>query len=116
MSSEQNHAQAVGAADVAAAFAALGSEVRLNILRVLVRAGPEGLPVGAIQDRIGIAASTLSHHVRALTQAGVLVQRREGRVLNCQADFDRISALAGFLSSECCVDADAAQVLERVEA
>ena len=90
--------------DAAAAFAALGSEVRLSILRILVRAGPNGLPVGSIQDRLGIAPSTLSHHLRALMQAGVLAQRRDGRVLNCLADFDRISALAGFLISECCVD------------
>ncbi|MFK7942739.1 MAG: ArsR/SmtB family transcription factor [Paracoccaceae bacterium] len=94
----------LGACAAAAAFAALGSEVRLGILRQLVRAGPEGLAVGAIQDRLGIAASTLSHHIRALTGAGVLIQTREGRILNCHADFNRISALAGFLISECCVD------------
>lgn len=93
------------AADAATAFAALGSDVRLSILRVLVRAGPEGVPVGTIQERLGIAPSTLSHHLRALTGAGVLVQRREGRVLQCQADFERITGLAQFLISECCADA-----------
>ncbi|MEM1300717.1 MAG: metalloregulator ArsR/SmtB family transcription factor [Pseudomonadota bacterium] len=91
--------------DAAGAFAALGSEARLAILRALVRAGPDGLPVGAIQERVGLAPSTLSHHLRALTTAGVVVQRREGRVLNCLAEFERISALAQFLISECCVDA-----------
>lgn len=94
----------ITAAHAAEAFAALGSEIRLSILRTLVRAGPGGLPVGAIQDRLGVAASTLSHHLRALTGAGVLVQRREGRVLNCHADYNRIAALAGFLMSECCAD------------
>lgn len=90
--------------EAANAFAALGAEVRLNILRLLVRAGPEGLPVGALQDRLGVAASTLSHHIRALCQAGVVVQERHGRVLNCQADFTRILSLANFLMSECCAD------------
>ena len=109
----------IGADDVALAFAALGSEVRLSILRTLVRAGPDGLPVGAIQEKLGMAASTLSHHIRALVQAGVLTQRREGRVLMCVADFDRISALARFLISECCVDAAQdvdGQDMERVDA
>lgn len=91
---------------VAQAFAGLGSGVRLEILRCLVRAGDAGLPVGEIQNRVGIAASTLSHHVRALVQAGVLDQRREGRTLRCVARFDIISALAAFLISECCQDAE----------
>lgn len=99
--------------DAAIAFAALGSEVRLNILRLLVRAGPEGLHVGALQDRLGIAASTLSHHVRALTSAGVMTQNREGRVLNCLADYDRIASLARFLVSECCVDQTATLIEEK---
>ena len=96
----------VQTSDAAAAFAALGSDVRLSILKALVRAGPDGMAVGAIQHSLGIAASTLSHHLRALSDAGVLIQRRDGRVLNCHADYDRISALAAFLIAECCADAD----------
>ena len=86
------------------AFAALGSEARLSILRALVRAGPGGMPVGALQDRLGLAASTLSHHLKAMVQAGILRQAREGRVLRCTADYDRINALAAFLIKECCAD------------
>ena len=91
-------------AEAAEAFAALGSEVRLAILRALVRAGGAGLPVGALQQRLAIAASTLSHHLRALVQAGVLEQTRDGRTLICRARYDRIQGLAAFLVSECCAD------------
>ncbi len=89
----------------AQAFAALGSEPRLEVIRALVRAGPEGLAVGALQDRLGIAASTLSHHLRFLAAANLLTQQRQGRSLICRASFDNIQALAGFLQRECCADA-----------
>jgi DNA-binding transcriptional ArsR family regulator len=92
------------AAEAAEAFAALGSEIRLSILRALVRAGEAGMAVGALQQRLAIAASTLSHHLRALIQAGVLEQTRDGRTLICRARYDRIHGLAAFLVSECCAD------------
>ena len=92
-------------AEAAEAFAALGSEVRLAILRALVRAGEDGLPVGALQARLAIAGSTLSHHLRALVAAGVVEQTRDGRSLICRARYDRIRGLAQFLVSECCADA-----------
>ena len=91
-------------AEAADAFAALGSEVRIAILRALVRAGEAGLAVGALQQRLAIAASTLSHHLRALIQAGVLGQTRDGRTLICRARYDRIQELAAFLVNECCAD------------
>ena len=107
---EKNHQlnlppEGLSGAEAAETFAALGSEVRLAILRALVRAGEGGLPVGALQSRLAIAASTLSHHLRALIQAGVLEQTREGRTLICRARYDRIQGLAAFLVSECCADA-----------
>ncbi|MEC9431368.1 MAG: metalloregulator ArsR/SmtB family transcription factor [Pseudomonadota bacterium] len=89
----------------AQAFAALGSEPRLEVIRALVRAGPEGLPVGALQERLGIAASTLSHHLRFLAAADLLSQERRGRSLICRARFANIEALAHFLHAECCADA-----------
>ena len=106
---EQNHrhnppAEGPTRAEAAEAFAALGSEVRIAILRALVRAGEAGLAVGALQQRLAIAASTLSHHLRALVQAGVLEQTRDGRTLICRARYDRIQGLAAFLISECCAD------------
>lgn len=97
-------AEGITRAEAAEAFAALGSEVRIAILRALVRAGEAGLPVGALQQRLAIAASTLSHHLRALVQAGVLEQTRDGRTLICRARYDRIQGLAAFLVSECCAD------------
>ncbi len=110
---EQNHRydipperppEGLTGAEAAEAFAALGSGARLAILRALVRAGEAGLPVGALQSRLAIAGSTLSHHLRALIQAGVLEQTREGRTLICRARYDRIQGLAAFLVSECCAD------------
>ena len=92
----------------AQAFAALGSEPRLEVIRTLVRAGPDGLPVGALQARLGIAASTLSHHIRFLAAAGLLTQERQGRSLICRAAFPNIAALADFLQRECCADAEGA--------
>lgn len=101
----ESNQDTLSAEDAAAAFAALGAPQRLAVLRLLVRAGQEGLPVGALQARLGMAASTLSHHLRALVQAGVVEQTRLGRMLICHADYDRVQALAGFLISECCADA-----------
>lgn len=91
--------------EAAAIFASLGSAARLAILRQLVRAGAGGLPVGELQRLIGIPASTLSHHLRALVAAGVLEQAREGRTLICRAQYPRLEKLAAFLLSECCADA-----------
>lgn len=89
----------------AAGFSAIGSEARLTVLRLLVRAGEEGLMVSALQARTGIAASTLAHHLKAMVQAGILEQERHGRSIYCRARYDRLQALAGFILSECCADA-----------
>ncbi|MEM0923184.1 MAG: metalloregulator ArsR/SmtB family transcription factor [Pseudomonadota bacterium] len=91
-------------ADAADAFSALGAPVRLEILRALVRAGEAGMTVGALQARLALPASTLSHHLRALTGCGVVLQRREGRSLICSAQYDRLRGLAAFLLTECCAD------------
>lgn len=90
-------------------FAALGAPVRLALLRALVRAGQPGMTVGALQERLAMPASTLSHHLRALMQAGVVAQRRDGRRLICTAEFDRIEGLAAFLTTECCADLGASR-------
>ncbi|RMF34582.1 MAG: transcriptional regulator [Alphaproteobacteria bacterium] len=94
-----------GLEEAAQAFAALGSEQRLLVLRTLVRAGPEGLAAGALARRTGIAASTLTHHLRFLTQAGLVTQERRGRSVICAAaEFATVERLAGFLIEECCAD------------
>ncbi|WIY27143.1 ArsR/SmtB family transcription factor [Parasedimentitalea psychrophila] len=87
-------------------FAAMGSEARLQVLRCLIRAGHEGLMVAEIQDRTGIAPSTLAHHLKCLTGAGVVEQQKLGRSTISRASFQHIEALAQFVLSECCVDAD----------
>ena len=91
--------------EAAQGFAAMGSESRLQVLRVLIRAGHNGLTVGDIQQRSGIAPSTLAHHLKFLTGAGVVEQQRDGRSTINRANFDQLEQLAGFILSECCVDA-----------
>ena len=88
----------------ATAFAALGSEHRLAILRRLVRAGPEGVPMGALGADVGIEGSVLTHHLKQLVSAGLVTQRRDGRRILCSVAFDRITGLSDFLLSECCAD------------
>ena len=92
----------------AARFAALGSEQRLNVLRILVRAGPEGLAIGTLGDRSGITGSTLTHHVKLLVAAGLVDQRKQGRSIICAAvAHEAVQTLAQFLLTECCADAAA---------
>jgi len=90
--------------EAAQGFAAMGSESRLQVLRCLIRAGREGLTVGDIQERTGIAPSTLAHHLKFLTGAGVVDQARVGRSTLNQANFEQLEKLAGFILSECCAD------------
>jgi DNA-binding transcriptional ArsR family regulator len=86
-------------------FAAAGSEPRLLVLRVLVRAGNKGLTISEIQQRTKIPASTLAHHLKFLAAGGLILQRKEGRTVHNTASYDHIDALAAFLMHECCVDA-----------
>lgn len=65
-------------------FAALGSEPRLAILQVLAEAGPAGMTIGAIGEKVGLQGSTLTHHVKLLAHAGLLTQRRSGRNVICR--------------------------------
>ena len=89
----------------------LGNPTRLRIYRVLVRAGDAGLPVGRLQERIGIAASTLSHHLHRLIMTGLVQQERQATTLICRANYRAMNSLLGFLTEECC--ADAASVAEK---
>jgi len=89
----------------ASAFAALGSEQRLTVLRTLVRAGPEGLSMGELGVRTGVSGSTLTHHLKILAGAGLVTQEKRGRSVICgAADYDKMQALADYLLSECCAD------------
>ena len=84
-------------------LAQLGNPTRLAIYRLLVRAAPDGLAVGDIKAHLDVPASTLSHHIQHLCLAGLVEQTREGRILRCRADSQRMDALVAFLSDECCL-------------
>ncbi len=90
---------------VARQLEALGNATRLELYRTLVRAGPDGLPVGHLQQRLGLAASTLSHHLKRLLERGLITQERQATTLICRAHFHTMNALIGFLVDECCADA-----------
>ncbi|GGX59826.1 transcriptional regulator [Tateyamaria omphalii] len=100
-----NHVPELDLTRAAAAFAALGSEQRLSVLRTLVRAGPDGLSIGVLGDRTGVMGSTLTHHVKILASAGLVTQARQGRSIICAAvAFDELQGLSNFLLTECCAD------------
>ena len=88
--------------EAAFAFAALGQGTRLELLRALLDAGPSGLPAGEIGERIGVPPSTLSFHLRALDQAGLIAATRQGRSLIYAVQFLRLRALLAFLAEACC--------------
>jgi len=88
-------------------FAAVGSEPRLEVVLALVRAGPVGLSIGEIQQRLDIPASTLAHHIRFLSAAGLVTQEKQGRSVVNRAAYKQLEALAGFLLRECCEESDA---------
>lgn len=97
MNQNQHHARAL---------AALGHDARLQIFRLLVRAGHTGLTVGQIADHSGLPASTQAHHLKMLVEAGLVTQTRQGREVINTADFDRMNNVIGFLSNECCAGLD----------
>lgn len=84
---------------------ALGNATRLQVYRTLVRAGDAGLPVGRLQERLGIPASTLSHHLQRLIATGLVTQERQATTLICRANYPAMTGLVGFLVDECCADA-----------
>ena len=83
-------------------FSALGAEPRLQILRLLLAAHPNGLVAGDVQDELGIPASTLSHHLEKLKQVGLVTVRRESTYLWYAADTDALREIMNFLYEECC--------------
>ena len=83
-------------------FAALSQETRLAAFRLLVRAGPAGLPAGEIARARGAAPSTLSTHLGLLQRAGLVTSERRSRRIVYRADFDGVGALMKFLMEDCC--------------
>jgi len=83
-------------------FAALGTDVRLQILRLLLSAHPDGMVVGEIQSELEIPASTLSHHLEKLRGEGLATVQRESTFLRYTANTTALEELLGFLFAECC--------------
>jgi len=88
----------------AASFCALGAPPRLAVMQALVAAGDTGLSAGALTDRTGIGGSTLTHHLRALVQSGLVEQWRDGRHVISRARFDAVRRLSDYLLLNCCAD------------
>lgn len=87
-------------------FSAMGSEPRLEVLQTLVKAGEDGLLVGEIQQRTGIPASTLAHHLKFLASAGLVVADKKGRTITNRANYAHLQQLAAFILEKCCADMD----------
>ncbi len=85
-----------------AAFAALSQENRLDALRMLVKAGPTGIAAGDLGERIGVAAPTMSFHLKELSNAGLISSRKEGRHVFYAANYGGIRGLVDFLMADCC--------------
>ena len=83
-------------------FAAMGTEARLRIMRLLLSAHPDGLVVGDIGGELGIPASTLSHHLDRLKNEDLVSVRREGTFLRYTANADALREILAFLYAECC--------------
>jgi DNA-binding transcriptional ArsR family regulator len=90
--------------DAAARLEALGNPTRLKIYRALVRAGQAGMPVGRLQDKLKVAPSTLSHHIKWLVSVGLISQERDSTTLVCHASYDTMQGLLDFLVAECCAE------------
>lgn len=99
-----SHASAMKLTDAASRLEALGNPTRLRIYRTLVRAGQSGMPVGRLQEKLKVAPSTLSHHVKSLVSVGLIRQDRGGTTLVCHAEYDTMRGLVDFLVAECCAD------------
>jgi ArsR family transcriptional regulator, arsenate/arsenite/antimonite-responsive transcriptional repressor len=85
-----------------AALGALAQETRLALFRLLVTAGPAGLPAGVIAERLGVQPSSLSFHLAQLVHAGLITQRRLSRQLIYSAEYSAMNALLAYLTENCC--------------
>ena len=87
---------------VVAALAALGQDTRLDVFRLLVERGPDGLAAGAIAEALSVPPSSLTFHLQQLTHAGLITQRRLSRQLIYAADFAAMNTILGYLTENCC--------------
>ena len=84
------------------ALGALAQETRLELFRLLVTCGPEGLPAGAIAEKLGVMPSSLSFHLQQLVHAGLITQRRLSRQLIYSAEYGTMNELMAYLTENCC--------------
>ena len=88
--------------NVVRSLAALAQDLRLRIFRSLVVAGKDGLTPGDLGEKLGVAATTLSFHLKELTHSGLVSQERQGRNLIYRASFETMNELLGYLTENCC--------------
>ncbi len=89
-------------ADAVARFAALASEARMRVFRLLMQAGPDGMAAGRLSERLKIAPSNLSAHLNTLRHAGLVTVRRDGRSRIYAAELKATGALVEYLVADCC--------------
>lgn len=89
-----------------AALAALAQEHRLTLFRMLVQAGEDGMPAGAIAEKLGVPNSSLSFHLAQLRSAGLITQERQHRSLIYRANYPAMNGLLEYLTENCCAGAD----------
>jgi ArsR family transcriptional regulator len=90
------------------ALSALAQATRLAVYRLLVESGPDGLPAGAIGEKLDLPPATLSFHLAHLARAGLLRSRQDGRFIIYSADFENMNRLVGYLTENCCGGASCA--------
>lgn len=83
-------------------LASLGHENRLELFRLLVQAGPDGLTIGELQIALDRPASTLAFHLRELVAAELVVQEKEGRMVRCRANYEALNEVLQFVKQNCC--------------
>jgi DNA-binding transcriptional ArsR family regulator len=98
--------------DAIRSLAALAQATRLDIFRLLVQKGPEGLAATAIAEKLRLPNATLSFHIKGLTQAGLVSARQEGRFIYYGANYPAMNDLVGFLTENCCAGADCTDACE----
>ncbi len=92
------------------ALSALAQEHRLAVFRLLVQAGPDGLPAGALADALALPASSMSFHLAQLANAGLVTQKRQSRSIIYAADFATMNGLMAYLTENCCQGEDCGSV------
>lgn len=81
---------------------ALAQDSRLQVYRLLVQAGPEGVAASDIAERLGVPTNTLSFHLKTLSHTNLVLSRQEGRFIYYSANYEQMNSLLGFLTENCC--------------